>query len=243
MSNKIAIVTGGTKGIGKAISLELVKNNYHVYICARDNKGLENTEIEISKYGKVTIFELDISSRNSINYFVSKIKNKINVLINNAGISGIEKLGDDYGIWEKIINTNLNGIYYLTKALLDRIQKGGSIINISSQLGVEGRPGFGAYCASKHAVLGLTKCWAKELGSKNIRVNAISPGWVKTEMAMNDVKKLATKKGISTKEMYKEITKDLDLKRFIEPNEIANLASFLVSSEAEGITGQNYLIR
>ena len=127
MSNKIAVVTGGTRGIGMAIALELAKNNYHIYICARNKKELDSAKKEILKFGNVTDFELDISNESSIKRFVSKIDREIHVLVNNAGICGIEELEDDHGIWDNIINTNLNGVYYLTKGLCKWIAENGSI--------------------------------------------------------------------------------------------------------------------
>lgn len=242
-SKKTAIVTGSSRGIGKAIAIELLNQGYHVYICSRTLKDLKDTCSNISHFGKAEYFQLDIADKSQLNKFLGEWKTPLNVLVNNAGICGIEKLEEDIGLWDDILNLNLNGVYFLTKGLLKWISGGGSIVNISSQLGMEGRSGFGAYCATKHAILGLTKCWAKELGEKGITVNAICPGWVKTEMAMADVKEMAQNRSISEEEMYREITKDLDLKRFIEPEEIAYLVAFLVSEQGRGITGQSYLIR
>lgn len=240
---KTAIVTGGSSGIGKAIAIELLKSGLAVHICGRKIKSLEDTCLELAQFGEIQYFQLDISNTEEINRFISTWKNNLNVLINNAGICGIERLEDNLNLWENIINTNLNGLYYLTKGLVKYIQPGGSIINISSQLGIEGRAGFGAYCASKHAVLGLTKCWASELGEKKITVNAICPGWVKTEMAMADVEKMAKEEKITTDQMFDRIAQNIDLKRFIEPAEIAYLVAFLASDKARAITGQGYFMK
>ena len=240
---KTAIVTGGSRGIGKAIAIELLKSGFHVYICARTLKDLKDSCSEISQFGEVDYFQLDITDNNQINNFLSKWNKTLNVLINNAGVHRVEKLEEDFGAWEETINTNLHGVYYLTKGLLKWIPNGGSIINVSSKSGVKGDPGFGAYCASKHALLGLTKCWAQELWPKRITVNAICPGWVKTEVSTAYMKELAQKRNISEEELYKEISKSLDLGRFITPEEVAFLAAFLVSERARGITGQSYFIK
>jgi NAD(P)-dependent dehydrogenase (short-subunit alcohol dehydrogenase family) len=240
---KTAIVTGGSHGIGKAIAVELLKSGYKVFICARTIKDLEKTHSEISHFGKAEYFQLDIADNKKVNAFLEEWDTTLNVLINNAGICRTERLDESKGFWEDILNTNLNGPYYLTRGLLKWIPSGGNIINISSQLGVEGRSGFGAYCAAKHAILGLTKCWAKELGERDITVNAVCPGWVKTEMALSDVKKMADQNSISEDGMYKNITKDLDLRRFVEPEEVAYLVDYLVSDKARGITGQNFFIK
>ena len=241
-AKRTALVTGGSRGIGKAITLELLNAGLKVYICGRTLKDLKNTSIELSQYGEIDYLQLDIGNRALVERFVGEWEEPLNVLINNAGICGIEKLEDDFGLWDNILNTNLNGVYYLTKGLLKWIKNGGSIINISSQLGMEGRAGFGAYCASKHALLGLTKCWARELGAKDITVNAICPGWVNTEMAMEDVRKMARERNVTQEEMCSEITRGLDLGRLIEPHEIAYLTAFLVSNKGRCVTGQCYLI-
>ncbi len=115
-------------------------------------------------------------------------------------------------------------------------------MNIASQLGKEGRAGYSAYCASKFALIGLTKVWAKELGSRAITVNAICPGWVNTEMSRKDLARIAKEKGISTKTYYKQICEPLELKRFTDPAEVANLAHFLLSGEGKGITGRDILL-
>ena len=240
---KTAFITGGTKGIGKAILVKLVENRYKVWTCARNTKDIPGDLKDLVSNGKVELFELDLSVREEVNKFTDKWSEQIDVVINNAGVCGIETLLEGSTIWQKIIDTNLNGPFYLSQGLIRFVSKNdGCIINISSQLGLEGRIGFGAYCAAKHAILGLTKCWASELGPE-IRVNAISPGWVKTDMAMADLDKLAEEKNINKDSLYNEICDDLDLKRFIEPDEIAHLVSFLISEHAKGITGQNYLIK
>jgi NAD(P)-dependent dehydrogenase (short-subunit alcohol dehydrogenase family) len=240
---KTAIVSGGSRGIGKAIAVELLKSGFEVFICARSINDLEETRSEISRFGRVQCFQLDIADNDKVNEFIENWKTALDVLINNAGICRMERLDENENVWEEVLNTNLNGAYYLTKGLVQWIPPGGSIINISSQLGVEGREGFGAYCATKHAINGLTRCWAKELGEKGITVNGVSPGWVKTEMALLDVKKMADRNSLSEDDMYKSITNDLDLKRFVEPEEVASLVGFLASDKARGITGQNYFIK
>lgn len=244
MNNNLrAIVTGGSSGIGKAIALEMLKVGYRVHICGRKLKALEATCAELSCFGEINYFQFDLSNVERINELVNSWNYDLDVLVNNAGICGIERLEEDLNLWRSIIDTNLNGLYFLTKGLVKFIQPGGSIINISSQLGTEGRAGFGAYSASKHALLGLTKCWASELGKKKITVNAICPGWVKTEMAMLDVQKMAQQNNLTTDQMLDQIVQKLDLERFVEPSEIAVLAVFLASVKARAITGQSYFIK
>jgi NAD(P)-dependent dehydrogenase (short-subunit alcohol dehydrogenase family) len=241
MSKKI-IVTGGSRGIGKAITKNLLKSGYCVYICARDEDGLKEVANNFSSLGEINYLKLDLSKKEEIQNVVKNWKESLYAIVNNAGICKTEKLDEKKDVWDEVMNVNLNGMYHLTKGLVDKLEKNGRIVNISSQLGKEGRAGYGAYCASKFAINGLTKCWAKELGERGITVNSICPGWVKTEMAENDMERLAKEKGIDTRKYYEEICKPLELKRFTEPTEVANLVNFLVSSGGSGITGRSWLL-
>lgn len=220
--NKTIIVTGGSRGIGKAITEELLKQGYNVHSC--DSKTF------------------DLSDRQAVEDFCNSWKRDLYGLVNNAGICKTERLLENFNIWDEVMDTNLSGAYFLTKGLVKKIVNNGRIINISSQLGKEGRAGYSAYCASKFGLIGLTKCWAKELGEKGITVNAVCPGWVKTEMAMKDFERMASEKNVSSEEFYKEICRPLELKRFTEPKEVAQLVSFLLSPKASGITGRAWLL-
>src|SRR3989344_4596661 len=239
---KNVILTGGSKGIGKEIAKKLLKDGYNVYICARNETDLKNTANELSTFGDINYFVLDVSKREDIAEFCDGWNNPLYGIVNNAGVCQSERLLEDGDVWDSVIRTNLEGVYFLTKGLIKNIKNNGRIVNISSQLGRDGRAGYGAYCASKFGIIGLTKCWAKELGIKGITVNAICPGWVKTEMAINDLKRMAKEKNISAEDLYEEICRPLELKRFTEPSEVANLVSFLMSDDAGGITGRDWLL-
>jgi len=240
--SKNIIVTGGSQGIGKAIARDLLKDGYSVYICARREEELKKAAEELSAFGQVGYFVLNLADKEEVKKFASGWDKDLYALINNAGICKTERLEENFGVWDEVINVNLNGIYYFTKGLAKHLINNGRIINISSQLGKEGRAGYGAYCASKFGVIGLTKCWAKELGNRGITVNAICPGWVETDMALKDLARIAAEKGMSPEEYYRQICQPLELKRFTAPEEIANLAAFLVSEKASGITGRDWLL-
>lgn len=242
VNKKIAIVTGGSRGIGKAIASQLLHDGYKVYICAQEENELKRTASDLGKSGEVEYFVLDLADKEAIKSFTAAWNKPIKVLVNNAGIYTTEKLDEDRDVWDKVLNVNLNGPYWLTKGLIKHIEDNGRIINISSQLGKEGRAGAGAYSASKFGLIGLTKCWAKELGVRGITVNAICPGWVKTEMLKHDFDKAAKEKGLSFEEYEKQICQPLELKRMTEPEEVADLVSFLASDKARAITGRDMLM-
>lgn len=237
------IVTGGSQGIGKATVKRLLLDGFAVHIIARDKDKIKSAVKEFKDIGPVTYTVLDLSNRDAVIKFGKGWSGPLYGLVNNAGVVEVEMLEEkDSGSWDRVLNVNLHGVYFLTKALLQYIEDNGRIVNVASQLGKEGRAGYGAYCASKFAVIGLTKVWAKELGKRGITVNAICPGWVKTEMSIRDVERMAKGLGKNVDELFKEISEPLELKRFTEPSEVANLVTFLVGEGGSGVTGRDMLL-
>lgn len=193
----------------------------------------------------IRVFRLDLADRLEIQSFIASWSDEIWALVNNAGICKTLPLtevsaSDPY---EEVMATNLTASYTLTRGLLPWISRPGRIVNVASQLGVEGRAGYGAYCASKFGLIGLTKCWAKELGSEGITVNAVCPGWVSTEMSLKDLERLAQVNDVSVQEYHDEICAPLELKRFNTPEEVASLVYYLLSDEAAGVTGREWLMQ
>ena len=187
---------------------------------------------KISKNDKqiFSYYSLDITNNEDVkNVFKKIIKNyNIDVLINNAGITSDNLFATMKSKqWNDVINTNLNGCYYCSKAVIKSMikQRSGNIINICSIIGVIGNKGQSNYAASKSAILGLTKSLAKEVASRNININAINPGYIETEMTSS----------LTNKDKF---LKSIPLKRFGSPEEVANLACFLASDKASYITGQ-----
>lgn len=241
---KPVVVTGGSRGIGFAITKNLLQNGLKVHVLARQEDGLRRARKALQKYGEIDYSVLDLSRRDEIKKFCQNWSKKIYGLVNNAGRWAEERLdGPDSGIWDPIMKLNVEGLYFLTKGLQGHIVKGGRIVNISSQLGTSGRAGMGIYSASKHAVIGLTRSWALELGGREITVNAVCPGWVNTESNRVEIKERAANEGTSFEEKMEEIAKPLALHRFVEPEEVASLVTFLVKSSGSGITGQIYEIK
>ena len=235
LKNKCAIITGSSRGIGKEIAINLAKNGCNIYLISRSIDDLEVVKNEISSnYNvKVNAISLDISNFEDVNKTFESIISKegsIDILINNAGITRdnlIMRMSSED--WKKVIDINLNGYFNCSKSIIKQMikQKNGKIINISSIIGQKGNAGQSNYAASKAGIIGLTKSLAKEVGSRNINVNAIAPGYIETDMtdSLNDQSK-------------QDFLNSIPLKRFGKTEEVANLVCFLCSNLSNYITGQ-----
>ncbi|TYP72156.1 3-ketoacyl-ACP reductase [Aquimarina intermedia] len=192
LKGKKALITGAGKGIGKAIALALAKEGVHVALLSRTATDLENVAEEAKSYGVDTVLvTADVGSMDSVNMAAEKVLqafNSIDILINNAGIG---KFGNFMDLttteWEDIIKINLMGTYYVTRAFLPTMieKKTGDILNVSSTAGVKGNAMTSAYSASKFGVLGLTESLMQEVRKHNIRVSALLPSTVATDMALD----------------------------------------------------------
>jgi NAD(P)-dependent dehydrogenase (short-subunit alcohol dehydrogenase family) len=168
---------------------------------------------------------------------------RIDVLINNAGLERLTPIAEDdesvETVFRRIIEVNVLGTATVTRRALRRMREGGSIINTASIWGRVAEPLFGAYVASKHAVIGLTKTWAKELGPRGIRVNAVCPGWVRTESSMRSLTRMAERREIEEGQLLREIVGHQALPGLMEPADVASTYLFLASDLAANITGQS----
>ncbi len=232
LKGKVALVTGASRGIGKAVAIELAKNNADVIINYYfDKEEAEKVVKEVKKHGVEGIaVKADVSNFDEVKQMADAIRKKfkkVDILVNNAGIvkdRTLKNMTPDE--WNAVINTNLNGVFYVTKAILPLIDKDGRIISISSIVGQYGNFGQCNYAASKAGIIGFTKSLAKELGKKKITVNAIAPGFVKTSITKNIP--------LFRKKMINYMT---TLKEEAEPEDIANVIVFLASEKARYITG------
>ncbi|HXN06998.1 MAG TPA: SDR family NAD(P)-dependent oxidoreductase [Nitrospiria bacterium] len=247
LKDKIAIVSGGGTGIGLAITEALVDAGARVMICARNFDRLSLAAKEINERQgeeRVLPIKVDVKKKEEVEKSVEEVIRKwgdLHILVNNSGRSGrIPLLSGDSAAWFDILETNLNGMYFFCKAALRvmKDQAGGRIINISSILGKIGVPGYTAYCASKHGVIGFTSALALEVASRGITVNAICPGWVDTPMAELGMSETAKALGIPVEDFKKAAISRVPIHRFVSHEEVSGMAVFLAGDDGKAITGQ-----
>jgi ketoreductase len=243
--DKIAVVTGGGTGIGKAIAHALAARGARVAIASRRQSRLNDVaEGLVAKSFSILPVVMDIRSKADVQRAVGEVATRwgaVHILVNNAGISGLNRIDDSAdSLWHDILATNLTGMYLVTKEVLRRMpnQQGGRIINISSVLGKFGVPGYTAYCATKHGIIGFTRALALEVVGRGITVNTICPGWVDTAMAAQGMMETAAIQGITAEEFKAQAIAAMPIRRFIDAEEVAELVCYVASEYAQGMTGQ-----
>ena len=235
LESKVAIVTGGSRGIGKAICQSFAENGCDVAFTYNNSKeSAESLAAELNKLGvKVKAYKSDASSFDDASKLVDDVISdfgKIDVLVNNAGIKKDNLLMRmDKEDFDSVVNTNLSSVFNLTKSSIRTFlkQRSGSIINISSVVGVKGNAGQSNYSASKAGIIGFSKSVALELGSRNIRSNVIAPGFIETDMTDS-----------LSEDVINSWKESIPLKRGGNPSDVGNACVFLASDLSSYITGQ-----
>jgi 3-oxoacyl-[acyl-carrier protein] reductase len=231
---KYALVTGGSRGIGRAVCVRLSGMGYHVLINYRTNQGEAETTLEMLRKegGEGTLLQFDVADAASVESALTSWQEQhpeeyVEVLVNNAGIrKDALMIWMENNLWHDVVNTNLNGFFYTTRFLLKNmlVKKYGRIVNVVSLSGLKGLPGQVNYSAAKAGIIGATKALAQEVGKKKVTVNAVAPGFIRTDM---------------TQDLNEnELRTLIPLNRFGLPEEVASAVAFLASEQASYITGE-----
>ncbi len=235
MSQPVALVTGATRGIGKAIVIELAKQGFDVVIHYRASHLLaKSVEVECQRLGRQTLLtQCDVRDESAVKQMIKEVLarfGRIDVLVNNAGITKdgllVSMTSSDFS---EVVDVNLKGTFNVTHIVAKEMMKAkcGSIINITSIVGIDGNAGQANYAASKAGIIGFTKSVAKELGGFNVRCNAIAPGYIQTDMT-----------DILDESVKLQLLSNIPLKRVGRPQDVANVVAFLASDASDYMTGQ-----
>jgi len=235
LENKVALVTGGSRGLGRAIALALAGVGADVAIVYRSSatEAQQVVDAIVEKGHKGMSFQGDVGNASRVKEIVDLVAGQwghLDILVNNAGITRdglLMRMGEQD--WDDVITTNLKSVFNFSKAAIRPMmsQRSGKIINITSVVGIMGNAGQTNYTASKAGIIGFTKSLAKELGSRNIQVNAVAPGFIETDMTAK-----------LSEEQWKALTDKIPLRRTAKPEEIAGVVRFLASSDSDYMTGQ-----
>jgi NAD(P)-dependent dehydrogenase (short-subunit alcohol dehydrogenase family) len=240
LAGKLALVTGGGRGIGAAIARSLAAAGARVVVCGRTKAALDSIAKEI---GGVAL-RLDLTDRAQTDEVIASVGH-VDVLVNNAGAAesaSLERTTDE--LWDRILELDVTAPFRVTRALVPSMIKAkwGRVINIASNAGVSGYGYSMAYCAAKHALVGMTRALAIDLARTGVTINALCPGWVETQMVEEAVTRIAAKTGRSEDEARTSLAQMSPQRRMITPDEVAHAALMLCGEGARGIHGQTIVI-
>lgn len=238
LKDKVALITGSGRGIGREIAQTLAKEGANIVICDVNEESAVQTAKDIESLGVQALgVKVDVTNLTDVENLINKILDKfkrIDILVNNAGITKDNLLlRMKESDWDAVLSVNLKGVFNCTKAVSKAMlkQQQGKIINIASIIGIMGNPGQANYAASKAGIIGFTKSVAREFASRNITVNAVAPGYIKTEMT----DKLS-------EEVKSQMLALIPLKRMGGTKDVANVCLFLASPDSDYITGQTIVV-
>jgi NAD(P)-dependent dehydrogenase (short-subunit alcohol dehydrogenase family) len=245
LDDRVALVTGGGRGIGRAIALAFAREGAHVAVAARSRAEIEAVAAEARALGRKGIaVPCDVTDRGQVDAAVrqtAEALGPVRILVNNAGIAISAKLTDlDDALWARHLDVNLTGAFYASRAVLPGMlaARWGRIINVASIAGRQGFPYVAAYVASKHGLLGLTRALAMEVAATGVTVNAICPGYAATDLTWASARRIQAKTGRSYEDALASLAAFSPQRRLVEPEEVAVLAVLLASDEGRGVTAQ-----
>ncbi len=237
LSGRTVLVTGSSRGIGIGIARAFAAAGADLHMLA-DDEGIFEAAERLGAKG----YRADITKADQLAAVAEAIP-QLHVLVNNAGLELITPLDDggaaNEATFRRVVEINVVGTFLATRAMLPRIPLGGRIVNTASVWSRGSEALFGAYVASKHAVIGLTKTWAKELGPRGINVNAVCPGWVRTEASLRSLHVMAERQSVEPDALLGDIVAAQILPGFMDPDDVAGTYLFLASDLAANITGQS----
>jgi meso-butanediol dehydrogenase / (S,S)-butanediol dehydrogenase / diacetyl reductase len=249
LNNRVALITGASRGIGRAIALKFAQEGADLFLCATDMEKLQETQKQAEKFGRrIELYTLDIADRSAVQTMVNRaieLSGQIDILVNNAGIYKASTFIDySYEDFDRIMKVNLYGPFNVTQFVLKHMihRKKGKVVNIASTAGKWASMNQSAYNISKHGVIGMTRCVGLEMAAQGITVNAICPGVVDTDLKNAFGEGHGEIMGITPQEALDWVRQRIPMRRWLAPEEIAHLAVYLASSESDGMTGQSILL-
>ena len=251
LNEKHVLVTGASRGIGYAVAQAFVEAGAKVAILANDDGVIEAAK-QLSDKGRFSVEPIfcDVSNSRDVSKAFETLDDvfpHIDVLVNNAGFECATPLSSDApDVIEtqvrRLLDVNVTGMFLVTRAAMTRLSNGASIVNTASVWGKSAPAIFSMYAASKHAVIGLTRSWSKELASQNVRVNAVCPGWVATEPALRSLSEMAEDMSLTEAQAWQTIEASQALSGMMQPHDVAGSYLYLASSLSGSVTGQTIVV-
>jgi 3-hydroxybutyrate dehydrogenase len=249
LEGKVALITGAGRGIGRAISLKFAREGADLFLCATRLETLEETAKGAAEFGRKTeLYPVDVADRSAVEKMVREAVDafgKVDILVNNAGIYKPARFVD-YGPedFDRIMQVNVYGPFHVTQFVLKHMleRRTGKVVNIASTAGKWASIHQSAYNTSKHALVGMTRCVALEMAPHGINVNAICPGVVETDMVSQFLGEHAKIMGVEEEAVKNFVLQRIPMGRVLQPEEVADLAVYLASSDSDGMTGQSILM-